>query len=32
MAHITYEISNRIINTDCNINVTPDIINDCLLS
>ena len=30
MAHITDEISNRISNTDCNINVTPDIINDCI--
>ena len=30
MAHITNEISNRISNTDCNINVTPDIINDCI--
>ena len=30
MAHITDKISNRISNTDCNINVTPDIINDCI--
>ena len=30
MAHITDEISNRICNTDCNINVTPDVINDCI--
>ena len=30
MAHITNEISNRINNIDCNINVTPDIINDCI--
>ena len=26
----TDEISNKISNTDCNINVTPDIINDCI--
>ena len=30
MAHITDEISNRISNTNCNINVTPDVINDCI--
>ena len=30
MGHITDEISNIISNTDCNINVTPDIINDCI--
>ena len=30
MAHITDDISNRISNTDCNINVTPDIINNCI--
>ena len=30
MAHITGKILNRISNTDCNINVTPDIINDCI--
>ena len=30
MGHITEEISNRVSNTDCNINVTPDIINDCI--
>ena len=30
MAHFTNEISNRISNTDCNSNVTPDIINDCI--
>ena len=31
MAHITNEFSNSISNTDCNINVTPDIINDCIV-
>ena len=31
MAHITNEISNRISNTDCNINATPDVINDCIV-
>ena len=30
MAHITEEILNRISNADCNIIVTPDIINDCI--
>ena len=30
MAHITDEISNRISNTDCNVNVTPGVINDCI--
>ena len=30
MTHITNEISNIISSTDCNINVTPDIINDCI--
>ena len=30
MAHITDEISNRISNTDCNVNVTPDVINDSI--
>ena len=30
MAHITNDISNRISNTVCTINVTPDIINDCI--
>ena len=30
MAHITNDISNRISNTDCTINVTLDIINDCI--
>ena len=30
MAHITDEISNRISNTDCNVNVTPDVVNDCI--
>ena len=31
MAHITNEIFNIISNTDCNINVTSDIINDCIV-
>ena len=30
MAHITDEISNRISYTDCNVNVTLDVINDCI--
>ena len=30
MSHIFDKISNRISNTDCNINVTPDIINDSI--
>ena len=30
MAHITNEISKIISNTACNINVTPDIVNDCI--
>ena len=29
-AHITDKISNKISNIDCNINVTPDIINGCI--
>ena len=31
MANISDEVSNRISNIDCNINVTPDIINDCIV-
>ena len=30
MAHITDKISSRISNTDCNVNVTPNVINDCI--